>query len=125
MELHEFIRSSLLQIMQGIKGAQQEWELSGSGGGVISPSFGGPPDHANRKQEVKFDVAVTVSTENQGGGGGGIKVLAAVELSGKISSSAANSTVSRISFSVPILPPMTDILKDDDYAAFLASRTKS
>lgn len=123
MELEEFIRNAILQIMRGIKGAQQEWKLNGSGAGVISPAWGGSDDHVNRVQEVKFDVAVTATTKSEGGGGGGIKVWAAVDLSGKASRSVENSTVSHISFSVPILPPTTDILEADAYAEFEASRT--
>ena len=66
---------------------------------------------------MKFDVAVTASTKSEGGGGGGIKVLA-FDLSGKISRSAENSTVSRISFSIPLLLPTTDILSDEEFKAF-------
>ena len=112
MELEEFIRSSMLQIMQGIRGAQQEWKTPSSGAGVISPAWDGPDDFVNRVQEVKFDVAVTAATKTEGGGSGGIKVVA-LDVSGKVSRSAENSTVSRISFSIPILPPTTVIEKRD------------
>lgn len=84
-----------------------------SGAGVISPAWDGPDDFVNRVQEVKFDVAVTATTKKEGGGGGGIKVVA-LDLSGKIGRSAENSTVSRISFSIPILPPTTVIEKWDE-----------
>ncbi len=50
MELEEFIRSSMLQIMRGIRGAQQEWETPASGAGVISPAWDGPNDFVNRVQ---------------------------------------------------------------------------
>ena len=109
MELEEFIRASLLQIMKGVKSAQQEWGTTSSGGGVISPAWGGPDDFANRVQEVKFDIAVTVTTRTETGGGGGIHVVA-VDLSGKANHASEDSTVSRISFSIPILPATTTIL---------------
>jgi hypothetical protein len=110
MELEEFIRSSVLQIMRGIETAQKEWKTEVAGAGVISPSWDGPDDFVNRLQEVKFDVAVTVAAKTESGGGGGIKVVA-LDLSGKVSHSTENNTVSRISFSIPILPPMVTIKK--------------
>jgi Trypsin-co-occurring domain 2 len=113
VELEDFIRSSVLQIMRAIKSAQEEWSTPASGAGVISPAWDGPDDFKNRVQEVKFDVAVTAGAKNEGGGGGGIKVVA-LDLSGKISHSTENSTVSRIAFSIPILPPTTVIQKRDE-----------
>ena len=110
MELEEFIRITLVQIMRGVKAAQVDWAATGSGGGVISPAWGGPEDHANRVQEVKFDIAVTAATKTEGGGSGGIKVLA-LDVSGKASRAVENSTVSRIAFSIPILPSTTNILE--------------
>jgi hypothetical protein len=113
MELEEFIQTSLLQIMKGVKSAQQTWGAETSGGGVISPAWGGPEDFAKRVQEVKFDIAVTATNRTEGGGGGGIRVLA-IDLSGKASRESENSTVSRISFSIPILPATTTILGRED-----------
>ncbi|MGP8271895.1 MAG: hypothetical protein ACLQLH_17670 [Terracidiphilus sp.] len=110
MELEQFIHNSMVQIMKGIMSAQKEWASTCSGYGVISPAWDGPDDFRNRTQEVKFDVAVTAATKTEGGGGGGIRVVA-LDLSGKIDRSAEKSTVSRISFSVPILPPTTVIEK--------------
>lgn len=110
MELEEFVKSSLVQIMKGIMSAQKEWATTSSGYGVISPAWDGPDDFRNRTQEVKFDVAVTGASKTEGGGAGGIKVVA-LDISGKIDRSAEKSIVSRISFSVPILPPTTVIEK--------------
>jgi hypothetical protein len=108
MDLQEFIANSLIQIMTGIASAKGKYDSRLSGDGVICPTWDGPNDQKERLQEVKFDVAVTATSKTEGGGGGGIKVVA-LDFSGKISRSAENSTVSRISFSVPILPPTTDI----------------
>jgi hypothetical protein len=110
MELEEFVKNSIVQIMKGIQSAQEDWNFKCSGYGVISPAWDGPDDFIHRIQEVKFDVAVTAATKLEGGGGGGIKVVA-FDISGKISHTAENNTVSRISFSVPILPPTTVIKK--------------
>ena len=115
MELEEFVKTSLIQIMRGVKTAQHEWAVDMHGGGVINPSFG-DADLPNRVQEVKFDVAVTTSSRNEVGGGGGIKVWAA-DLSGKATHNSENSSVSRIAFTVPILPaPITVTLNGQDAA---------
>lgn len=113
MELEEFIRSSLIQIMGGMTAAREDWQKKKdkiSGDGIICPAWGTSDDHKNQVQEVKFDVAVTAATKTEGSGSGGIKVVA-LDLSGKIGHSSENSTVSRISFSVSILPPTTLIKK--------------
>jgi hypothetical protein len=114
MELEEFIRTSLLQIMKAIKGATEEWGAEGSGEGVINPAWGGPEDFRNRVREVSFDIAVTAASKTEGGGGGGIKVLA-FDLSGKAAHSSESSTASRIAFSIPILPATTTILKNPNH----------
>lgn len=108
MELEEFVHNSLMQIMSGLQAAKAEFDSRKSGDGVISPTWNGPDDQRNRVQKVQFDVAVTVATKTEGGGSGGIKVVA-LDLSGKINSSAEQNIVSRISFSVEILPPTTNI----------------
>lgn len=110
MELEEFVCNSLLQVMRGMQNAREEWgqEKSNqiSGDGIICPVWENSKNQKNLVQEVKFDVAVTASTKTEGGGSGGIKVVA-LDLSGKVLHSAENSTISRISFSIPILPPTT------------------
>jgi hypothetical protein len=108
MELQEFICNSLMQIMAGIASAKGKYDSRSSGDGVICPTWNGPTDQKDRMQEVKFDVAVTATSKTEGGGGGGIRVIA-LDISAKAGHSVENSTVSRISFSVPILPPTTDI----------------
>jgi hypothetical protein len=113
MELEEFVKSSLIQIMKGVKSAQTEWKDQMKGGGVINPSWG-DADLKSRVQDVKFDVAVTAGIKNEAGIGGGIKVLA-LDFSGKGAHVSESSTVSRISFSVPILPaPITITEADQD-----------
>lgn len=111
MELDEFVHNSLVQIMKGIKSAQNEWGAETSGDGVINPAWDGPDDFKNRTQNVNFDVAVTAASKTEGGGSGGIKVVALIDISGKASHSIESNTVSRISFSIPILPPTITVKK--------------
>jgi hypothetical protein len=116
MELEFFVRSSLLQVMNGIRTAVDEYQVISnriSGGGVISPAWGGHVDQINRVKEVNFDIAVTATDKLEGQVGGGIKVFA-LDFSGKGSTATENSTVSRISFSVTILPPTISIIPATD-----------
>ena len=102
MELKDFIRETLLQIMAGVEEAKNGWK----GGGVINPVLSLDVDFTkNQLQEVCFDVAVTAQDEKTGGAGGGIRVFS-VDLAGKAERTTTNSTVSRISFKIPIMPPL-------------------
>ncbi len=56
-------------------------------------------------QQIEFDVAVTVADTRGTEGGGGIKVFSAFELGGKASETTANTSTSRIKFSVPVVFP--------------------
>lgn len=59
----------------------------------------------NDKQDVEFDIAVTVSDEVSGKANAGIKVLS-VGIGGEGAKAAKESTVSRVKFTVPIIPPV-------------------
>ena len=99
--------------MKAVKNAQTEWKSEMSGGGVINPSWDGPDDFKNRLQEVNFDIAVTAASKTEGGGSGGIKVLS-LDLSAKGGHLVEKSTVSRIAFSIPILPATTTIISPSE-----------
>lgn len=106
MELKDFIRDTVMQIMTGVQEAQQVWK----GNGVINPIWDlwSADKHI---QEISFDVAVTAQDEMTGGGRGGVKVVA-IEFGGNAQRTTKNSTVSRISFKIPFIPPAT-IVKDE------------
>lgn len=103
MELREFVRTTLIEIMQGVQDAQLYW-TSGENKGAINPIFGEISPATTTFQEINFDVAVTATDQKSGGVGGGIKVFS-VNLSGEAQKSLSNSTVSRVVFKVPFLPP--------------------
>ena len=73
--------------------------------GAINPAWRGE-DHDWEKyvQKVEFDVALTVSNTADASGKAGIKVFS-VELGGGGSIAHEQSTVSRVKFTVPIVPP--------------------
>ncbi len=103
MELRDFVRDSLVQLMCGITDAQQELMRSNEASGVVNPIWNDQKNLNNHTQLVNFDIAVTASDQTTKGGHGGIKVWS-VEIGGKLESQGVESSVSRIAFAVPVLP---------------------
>ncbi|PNE10055.1 MAG: hypothetical protein CR217_16515 [Beijerinckiaceae bacterium] len=106
MELRDFVKSTLLAIVDGVKEAQ-----NGEAKKHINPE----PTHRSEKFAsdyvtteglracpVKFDVAVTVSAETTKEGGGKISVLSFGGLDGKLTGKEGESSVTRIQFQVPV-----------------------
>lgn len=107
MELREFIAETLAQIQEGVDDAIKRRSATDGAAGVINPVFGTTMNAAgaDHLQKVEFDIAVTVSDKTSGGGKAVVKVLG-VELGGEVSKGAEQSTVSRIKFTVPVIPPV-------------------
>ena len=103
MELRDFVRDSLVQLMCGITDAQNELMKSNGASGVVNPIWNDQKNLNNHTQLVNFDIAVTASDQTTTGGHGGIKVWS-VEIGGKLETLGVQSSVSRIAFSVPVLP---------------------
>lgn len=103
MDLREFIKATLLDLMSGIHDAQTEWHARTDGTGAINPAWGGAGE--KHVQEVSFDVAVTAETARADKGSAGIKVMG-IGIGGELADSATNSTVSRIQFKVPVIAPV-------------------
>jgi hypothetical protein len=107
MELKNFIASSLTEIQEGVQTAINKTIENGING-VINPSWGKVNNRANNSliQNVSFDIAVTVEDEDKAGVKGGIKVVG-VTFGGENTELYKKSSVSRIQFSIPIIPPVT------------------
>lgn len=101
MDLSEFVKSSLVQIIRGVSDAIAETQNDPSRA-VINPSLE-RSTHSNPK-EVIFDVAVTVQEENGMKGAGGIKVFGA-EIGIDGGKKLSNTAVSRLTFSIPVAWP--------------------
>jgi len=129
MELSEFVKQSLTQIVSGVKASQEEIR---SQGGYVNPAiFASSPGNASTTHFgsvgdgqnvllVDFDVAVTVTDTIEGGAGGKLSVASffKVEAGGK--GSTASEATSRIQFKVPLALPVDPITKqklDTDVAA--------
>jgi hypothetical protein len=126
MDLKTFVAETLCQIQEGVELAIQKRAESG-GGGAINPHFS-PFEEATKAivEKVSFDVAITVTEGEQREGQAGLRVWsigAGVAAKG----AKSNEIVSRVQFSVPIVPPTTNVKQDesDDRRRRLASAPKS
>jgi hypothetical protein len=117
MDLADFVRTTLQEILKGVREAQQTPDgKPDPKRGVINPWIMYGADHApkgkyflangsNLVHFVQFDVAVTTESGDNIAGGGKISVLG-VGIGSEGSVSSKDTTASRIKFEVPItLPP--------------------
>jgi hypothetical protein len=111
MELREFVKDTLLAVVQGVRDAQDELK------GHVNPE---PASSANKYASdyktvagllaypVKFDVAVTVTSEANAEGGGKVSIFSFGSAEGRASAKDGASTVSRLQFQVPVAFPFGD-----------------
>ena len=103
MNLTEFVEKVLVQIAQGVHGAQKG--VAGTGA-TINPAPRGSiaivAPGGVELQNVEFDVAVSASEETEGKGG--ITVLSLVGVAGE--KKWREESVSRVKFTVPIGLPV-------------------
>lgn len=108
MELKDFIATTLGEIQEGVQIAINE-TIKNKVNGAINPSWGGTQGmNTSLIQNIQFDIAVTAADEDKAGVKGGIKVIG-VSLGGEDSTTTTTSKVSRIQFSIPVIPPVTTI----------------
>lgn len=119
MDLEEFVKGTLVAIVRGVSGAQQELtgedenqpSREGARVGVVNPRQSGGVSGADKRglmvstsgeliHIVKFDVAVTA--EDGAGLSSGIRVLG-MQISGELRDRA--SSLSRVQFEVPLELP--------------------
>lgn len=86
MELEQFITKTLIDIVNGVKNANKDFE--------DREKF-----DLMAKEEIAFDIAIAVTKENSKSGAGGIKVLS-FELGGGKDNSILNENISRVKFKV-------------------------
>ncbi len=103
MELQNFIKSTLISIVEGVSNAQDyvkdKEELKGT---YIRPNDGHFDGKRGIIREVDFDVAVHASGGSTTEKNVGI-IVASLGLGRKDNKKEENSSVSRIKFSIPIL----------------------
>jgi hypothetical protein len=108
MEIKEFIKETLVEVQQGVQEAINTCKES-STNGVINPVWGNANDvNSSHIKEVKFDIAVTVLDKSSDNIKGGIKVMG-IDLGGGRTEGQETGNVSRIQFSIPIVPPVSTV----------------
>ena len=114
MELQEFIRSVLVQIVRGVEQAQSELKDSKA---TINPLGIKAQVALEQNKEtpsftdVEFEVAVEVKTQGEQSGGVGVQVAVfKMGVDGKKAES--ESHVSKLRFAVPVHLPPGAVLKD-------------
>ncbi len=111
MELQEFVRDTIRQVIKGIQVAKDELATEGVWA-AINPNWKDTPMSEKHILAIDFDVAVTVVEGNQSEADGGIKLgiqVVSLGLGTKDRTSTETSSVSRIKFSVPYIPPSTGV----------------
>jgi hypothetical protein len=109
MQLREFIKEVLSQIVDGVRDAQEQ-----NGGAFVVPAGDGGHKYAEhprfaasarlKSTIVDFDVAITAEESDKAEGGAGVKVLS-IQFGAKGEVSSKDTTVSRVQFAVPLLLP--------------------
>lgn len=104
MELKEFIKHSLIEITTAVAEARKE--VKSVGVFIAEYNTNGNSVINNEKKycitkDCNFDIAVTTSKETNAEGKAGISVMS-IGVGTKAEAKSNNSSVSRISFSIPI-----------------------
>lgn len=111
MDLKDFVKNTLVQIVDGVAEAEKELEQKGASANPVGGYF-------DQKQiggrnwsfkdgitdTVEFDVALT-NSEKEGTSGGIGVLLGSVNLGAKGQTEETVTSVTRIKFSVPVLLP--------------------
>ena len=108
MDLKEFTKQTLVQIVEGVKEANEFFE--GSGAQVMNESPAKPKQYvydthgdAINVVEVDFDVAITATESEGANGGAGLRVASIINFGGGTESKIENQTISRIKFTLPLV----------------------
>ena len=129
MELNEFVKETLTQIVKGVKESQDE--IRGQGGyanpAVFTSAHGkeeathfGTVSDGQNVLLIDFDVAITVSDSMEGGVGGKLSVASIFKLEAGSKGTTASESTSRIRFKVPLALPVDPVTKqklDSEVAA--------
>jgi hypothetical protein len=112
MKLRDFIRESLVEVIAGIREAQNSeygaYVVPRSDGGHKYASHERFSESARLKSTiVDFDIALTVEDSSSAGAEGGIRVLG-LRAGAKGDKASKETAVSRIQFAIPLLLPESE-----------------
>jgi hypothetical protein len=112
MDLSEFVAETISEIQKGV---QLAIERTKDMSGAINPVWGTANDISEaHRQMVTFDVAVTISEVAGSRAEGGLRVLG-IGVGGELQEGTQNSRVSRIQFTIPIIPPVQTVARRPGY----------
>ena len=120
MDIKDFIKESLLQIVDGITEANTALEAKGASiptTGVAGESVWwtlvkeGKNQHTRHALRVDFDLAVTVTQSDNLKAGGGISIASLVNAGTTCEISSQSESVSRIKYTIPLELPKLEINK--------------
>lgn len=98
MNIDDFIKSTLVQIVRGVEHASRDVDDE-SDGGRVNPYM--PRGRGMAAPiPIEFDIAVTVSESAEAGGG-----ISVMGIGAKAGLATESSSVSRIKFTVPVALP--------------------
>jgi hypothetical protein len=104
MELHEFVRETLVQIIRGVLDAQGDAAIAGGSAAIVPVTPGVSRVNSSVYQDVTFSLAVTAASGTATKGG--IMVVAGVlGLGSHGESRAQQEASSRVSFAIPVRLP--------------------
>ena len=104
MELRNFVKATLIEIIRGVEESQKE--AKGHKAAVI-PRKETPEGSKTGFQYIEFDVEVSTSKGKGKTGGAGV-VVGPIAIGGRGDSTKAATSVARIKFGVPIRFPFQD-----------------
>lgn len=108
MELEEYIKKTLLQIVKGVKDAQDE---AAQYGAVINPRIISSPEKAQiagkyrSVESVDFEVGLTITDTDSNKKGIGV-ALGYIKADFGVNGDKSESAINKIKFSVPIAYPV-------------------
>lgn len=102
MELEDFVRTTIVGIMRGVRNAMTQAEEVG---GHINPR--GPLELRTKPEAMEFDVAITVVEATEHGGKAKISV-AGFSVGGGLDKNYQNQSVSRVRFNIPVSWPSVE-----------------
>lgn len=104
MELKDFIKTTLLEICDGIAEARSDIESKYDGNCIVAPvSIEGTPVIEKQSSNITFDIAVSCEEEKAKNGkcAANLKVI---NIGGELTNKATDTKTNRISFSIPFIP---------------------
>lgn len=102
MDLKEFTKQTLVQIVEGAHEANDIFAAKGGRVKIDKPSLVNNRDRIPITIDVDFDVAVTTTEAESANGGGGLRVAGLFNAGGNIENKAENQTISRVKYTLQL-----------------------